>query len=95
VVGIVLAGTILQAVYTVSAYLRMIVTSSLEINVSDLEQGITSHNLNILITGKEIDCHPSPVITLLSMSDGKLYHAVIHLGTGSISCHPSPAEIPP
>jgi hypothetical protein len=80
----------------------MIVTSSLEINVSDLEQGITSHNLNILITGKEIDCHPSPVITLLSsisgypsMSDGKLYHAVIHLGTGSISCHPSPAEIPP
>jgi len=66
----------------------------------DLENRITSHNLNIFITGKGIDCHPSPVIHLLrsisghpSISGLDPYPGKNHLRMGSISCHPSPVTI--
>jgi len=75
-------------VHRMSAYLRSSVTSWFEIIVSDFDIGITSHNRNIFIKGKEVDCHPSPVFHLLR-SICCQPSAVIHLSHPSISgCDP-------
>jgi hypothetical protein len=71
VLGIVIGGA-MGLEHRISANPRSIRTLSLEIQVTDIDEGKTWHIRNIFIKGKEIDCHASPVIHLLRY----------------ISCHP-------